>query len=240
MILSYILCIEIERFSMLTRYNSLSIVLQKGFMWLIITAFFCMLSFKYIDLPVLLWVQETMGRFLHISWFISNIGLKEWWIIIALIGITWGYIVIKIGKNEEDRIKGKNIRKNFLFMTSAMIFGALITQIFKTVIGRPRPELYLQEQMYYPEFFTMTNNLLSFPSGHASLVWGGALSLSYIYPRICKIAIIVATLVSLSRVAVSAHYLSDIVTGMYLGWFCTILIHYFFFGKNNELKNKSL
>lgn len=218
---------------------SLSTFLYKASIWLGIVALFCMLSFKYIDLPVLLWVQENIDSSLFIIQFISDIGLGIWWFIIALVGIIVGHVIVKRSPNKEECVNGEKIKKYFLFMLNALIFGGIFVQLLKSIIGRPRPRLYLEEQLYQPEPFSFfISGMNSFPSGHAQLIWVVAFVLGYIYPRIRGISIFVAILVSLSRVALSAHYLADIVAGMYLGWLNATLVYYFCLGKTKKLESK--
>jgi membrane-associated phospholipid phosphatase len=68
-------------------------------------------------------------------------------------------------------------------------------------------------------------NALCFPSGHASLAFATAMSLSILLPRWKWVFFAVATMTAIERVLENAHYLSDVVAGaglgMALGWIIT-------------------
>ena len=64
----------------------------------------------------------------------------------------------------------------------------------------------------------------SFPSGHATTICSLALALSLLYPRLRWIWIVIALLVSMSRVVIGAHYVSDVIMGAYVGIFTAFLL----------------
>jgi membrane-associated phospholipid phosphatase len=70
---------------------------------------------------------------------------------------------------------------------------------------------------------------LSFPSGHATLAFAAAAVLSYNYPRGKWLFIPIAAACAFSRVAMGAHFYSDVIFGSALGWtvawWITHLIH---------------
>jgi Membrane-associated phospholipid phosphatase len=84
--------------------------------------------------------------------------------------------------------------------------------------GRPSsefPSIYVGD---FTELY-MDPSLHSFPSGHAADVWTGATILFVVAKQISvKFSlIVVAILVSLSRVALGAHYPIDILVGSLIG-----------------------
>ncbi len=113
-------------------------------------------------------------------------------------------------------LKGKI--KHALFVFGTMSFGAIATYLTKILFMRPRPEFSM-----IPE----TGN--SFPSGHATI---GFLFISILYVIIkgkltCVQKILFLTLGSLSIVAISisrvylgVHYMTDVIGGCILGLWC--------------------
>jgi membrane-associated phospholipid phosphatase len=55
-----------------------------------------------------------------------------------------------------------------------------------------------------------------FPSGHAQSICSAMLSLAIIYPPLRPAFLAIAVLVSASRVVIGAHYLSDVMGGVWL------------------------
>jgi len=108
------------------------------------------------------------------------------------------------------------VRTLFLFSTIAI--SGIIANIIKPIIGRARPVLWLRDQIYGFEPFSLADAAWkSMPSGHATTVFALAFSLAALYPRGRIIWFLYAFLVALSRIFVSAHYLSDVLAGMVLG-----------------------
>lgn len=64
----------------------------------------------------------------------------------------------------------------------------------------------------------------SFPSSHAMNIFTGCILLSYSYRKIRVILLIIAILVSYSRIYVGVHYPFDVLAGVILGIFCAFII----------------
>ena len=56
----------------------------------------------------------------------------------------------------------------------------------------------------------------SFPSGHATTIWACGVALAILFPRWRLLWYALAILVSMSRVIIGAHYLSDVLAGAYV------------------------
>jgi undecaprenyl-diphosphatase len=57
----------------------------------------------------------------------------------------------------------------------------------------------------------------SFPAGHASTAFAGAVFLSFVVPRLAPLFVLLAALIGLSRVYVGVHYPTDVLAGALLG-----------------------
>jgi len=55
-----------------------------------------------------------------------------------------------------------------------------------------------------------------------------------LYRRFAVVFIPIAILIGVSRVAVTAHYPSDVVFGAFVGTFTALWVYKYFFIKNNE------
>ncbi len=94
----------------------------------------------------------------------------------------------------------------------AYILRTAVVEWLKLTTGRPRPR-QLPDATVFEGFGAGT----SFPSGHASFSFMMAMIISAWFPRWRWPAWIGAILVSLSRVAVHAHFLSDVIVGAVIG-----------------------
>ncbi|CAO0822632.1 hypothetical protein DFAR_310005 [Desulfarculales bacterium] len=96
-----------------------------------------------------------------------------------------------------------------------MAVSGVLVQIFKHLVGRPRPRLALSPNEYFGP--TFQSDLLSFPSGHAATSFALAAALSVFYPRLAWLFYVLAALVAAGRVVSDAHYVSDVLAGAVLG-----------------------
>lgn len=105
---------------------------------------------------------------------------------------------------------------------SALVFGAivipgLLVNAMKVILGRFRPHRLVEEQQWGFDPFTFGYSNSSFPSGHSSTIFGLAFALALLFPRWRGLWFAVAAVVGFSRVAVLAHYPSDVIAGGYIG-----------------------
>ncbi len=109
-------------------------------------------------------------------------------------------------------------KKNAFFFSITMLSSAILTQIIKLIVARPRPELSVVLKDSY-----------SFPSSHAVLSVVFFSLVIYLFKddirnKFTKIVFIITnilliTLVGFSRVYLNAHWLSDVLAGFALGLF---------------------
>lgn len=103
-------------------------------------------------------------------------------------------------------------------LITAVAGGALVNQVVKDIVARPRPHLFrgaLHASGY------------SFPSGHAMnamIVFGVCIQLSWIFTHrrevvrsVAFIALVLAALIGLSRIVFGVHYPTDVFGGFMLG-----------------------
>jgi undecaprenyl-diphosphatase len=83
----------------------------------------------------------------------------------------------------------------------------------KAAFDRERPPVRYPE----PDALVGVPQTGSFPSGHAATSFAGATILSFAFPRLAPIFLLLATAVGFSRVYVGVHYPLDIVGGAFLG-----------------------
>lgn len=99
------------------------------------------------------------------------------------------------------------------------LLATLLTRSMKALFAVDRPLVVLNEQIH-----TIGIDLhnFSFPSGHTTAIFltVGLYALACKHERITALLFSFALLVGLSRVAVGAHWLADVLAGAVFGWLC--------------------
>jgi undecaprenyl-diphosphatase len=98
--------------------------------------------------------------------------------------------------------------------------AALIVNIIKRAIGRPRPDMFADHGLFSFNPFTWNFDFESFPSGHATVNGALFMALSLLFPRFRWPLLVLGVCFALTRVFVGAHYPSDVAAGFGFGmWF---------------------
>lgn len=131
------------------------------------------------------------------------------------IGAPLTVLAFGIARHDKDlRIKSYEIGASFLLSTA-------ITTAIKVSVHRPRPFVS------YPDIITKKGRggSLSFPSGHTTVAFATATSLSLAFPKWYVIApsFAYAGAVAYSRMYLGMHYPSDVLGGIVVGVGASIL-----------------
>jgi undecaprenyl-diphosphatase len=113
-------------------------------------------------------------------------------------------------------------RVGVLLLVIAVAGGDIFNRVLKDAFARPRPELFMLETPFARPVSA------SFPSGHATASMVLYLVLAYLLARlggrgafrwlIIGVAIVLTTLIGLSRMYLGVHYPSDVVAGYVFGF----------------------
>lgn len=166
-----------------------------------------MISILFIDLPLATWIgknQKTWELFFFKMTSIAEIltGFPVSKYLPAII-----FIVLGIGFHIAQR--NITIALNCYFIGLTFFFTRIIAGVLKNVFLRIRPDAFLEGHDQVNTFFLDGGN--SFPSGHAAHFWGLFLPLAVIFPKYRILLLSVPVMISIARVAVNHHYLSDVL-----------------------------
>jgi membrane-associated phospholipid phosphatase len=165
-----------------------------------------------------LWVVDTFNEitdFGQSGWFLIPIGA---FIVLAAILTTQA-----AGRIGNLVIVSLIVRLEFVFLAIAL--PGLTVTIVKRLIGRVRPS-DLGPFAYMP--WSWQPAYASMPSGHATTACAAAIAIGAVWRHARVPMWIFAVVIALSRVVITAHYVSDVIAAAFVGAFGAILVRNWF------------
>ena len=140
------------------------------------------------------------------------------------------WAIIKIIQNKNKIIL--TISDISLFIFFNILLSGIAVQIFKHILGRPRPPLFHSNNLKILDIFNFDSRWHSFPSGHTATIFAFIFCLIFLFPKIKNILITIAIIIASTRVIVGAHFVSDVFGGALIAYITTILLRDNFFQKS--------
>lgn len=111
-----------------------------------------------------------------------------------------------------------------IFFASGINF--VIIEILKHVVKEPRPFITHPELLSH--VIGVPPSSYSFPSGHASAAFAGALVIGYFFKKWRVWVYLLATCIAISRPFLLVHYPTDVIAGAIIGLISGILAFFFY------------
>ncbi|MBP3397531.1 MAG: phosphatase PAP2 family protein [Alphaproteobacteria bacterium] len=111
-----------------------------------------------------------------------------------------------------------NTRTNNAFLIFCSVVSAgILVKVLKIFIGRARPIFF--EALDMTGFFPPSTDWVfnSMPSGHTTVTFAGLVMIGMLAPRFKPLTWTLAIIVGVSRVAIGAHWPSDVILGAFIG-----------------------
>lgn len=144
-------------------------------------------------------------------------------------------LVFCIKKSQESNFKFKNDRNKFslkvvlrdffvktrgsyaFLILCSVLSAGVVVKVLKVLIGRARPVFFeaLDITGFFPPSFDWAFN--SMPSGHTAVSFAGLVMIGMLSPRYRILTWGGAALIGFSRVAIGAHWPSDVIFGAFVG-----------------------
>ncbi|MBR6751940.1 MAG: phosphatase PAP2 family protein [Alphaproteobacteria bacterium] len=187
-----------------------------------------LLGIRWYDIPLYVYLQQY--NYVAWRWFANIFDAKVWLVVFGLATIVmylkktydlrndptthmhWFNIKF-LTRDAYAKLKNSNA---FLVFCSLVLSGVVV-EILKFVIGRARPIFFDEFGIvgFFPGTFEWAFN--SMPSGHTALSFAGLVMLGMLMPRFKVLTWGLAILIGLSRVAIGAHWPTDVILGAFVG-----------------------
>lgn len=199
-------------------------------------------------------IDIAVSKFFFDEGFYSS---AAWWATASRRAIVW-FLALSVGSavavSVFNRWTGRNLwdmhgrKACYLFLVLAIGAGLIVNVTLKDHFGRARPRDIAEfggTRQFTPAFVISHEcaRNCSFPSGEAAAAFFFlALATALRRKRALFLAgLLFATLVSLSRLAVGAHFFSDIVVSFFIMWILSdVLSHYMLAADSRHLYAQTL
>lgn len=120
-------------------------------------------------------------------------------------------------------ILGKeNVRLLGIKALFTLVVSHLLVQLLKNRVCRLRPKDALPDI----NTFNVALDYYSFPSGHTTAVFSIAAAVAFSIPLMAAVCFPVALIVAISRLYLGVHYPSDVLAGMGVAGFTSVIVEY--------------
>ena len=169
----------------------------------------------YVDRPVALYFRGANPQLVEVFRVITRLGISTYYLIGTAVLAAAMWLAGRLGEGRwAARLGAAAVVPLFVFLSIAV--SGLITDLLKFVFGRARPKLLFANETFGFDWWGTKADFWSFPSGHATTAVAIAAALYCLWPRFLPLYVAFATLVSLSRAVVGAHYVSDVIAATFI------------------------
>ena len=179
------------------------------------------LAMQFLDARSLTFVRTLPTGLVDTFNEITDFGQSGWFLVplAILIVLTAALATPAAGRVGSLVLASLAVRFGYLFFAIAV--PGLFVTIVKRLIGRVRPS-DVGPFAYMP--WSWRNEYASLPSGHSTTAFAAAVAIAALWPKARIPMLIYAAVIALSRVIITAHFVSDVVAAAFVGGFGAILV----------------
>jgi len=160
------------------------------------------------------------------AYFATNpYGINSFFKTVTLFGDSKYYLLISLLISIIFYKFSKRVSKVAIFIFGSVAVSGILINIIKVIVARYRPPMLISSNEYGFSWFDIGYMVNSFPSGHATTAFAFYGGLSLIFPKYKTLLLLFASLIAFSRVALSVHYLSDILIGSLIGYLSAYILY---------------
>jgi len=194
-----------------------------GIVVLVVVAL-CMAGIWFFDQSVFMLMRALDGFWARGLSQISNFKF-----IVSLSGILFfGTAVLRFWRRRAPNAIVRAVNITAMYVLTSVVLAGVITGVLKILIGRMRPIMWeaLGQTGFFPGMREWVFN--SMPSGHVTASVAAVAVIGLLFPRYKIYLWTVAALVAVSRVAIGAHWPSDVILGALIGVFAAVAVRSLF------------
>jgi membrane-associated phospholipid phosphatase len=153
---------------------------------------------------------------------------KDEYVLAALGGLLIAVAVIAPAFSGIRRSLWLGLGTRLQFLFCAVLVPSLISEVIKWSVGRGRPFVGGEGNVFHFSHFAGTPAYSSFPSGHATCAFALAFAVSALWPKARAVMLVYALVICATRLVLLAHHPSDVVAGALVGVIGAMFVRYWF------------
>ncbi len=170
----------------------------------------------WLDRSVALWFKAQGDASMDVFRTLSLPGDSVWYLVGGGIGAPLAFLLARRAVGPaRDSLLLLTSRLAFLFL--AVASTGLAADLVKILVGRARPRHLFSDELMALAPGALTSSWWSFPSGHATTIGAVAVVLALLLPRLAWVWAALALVVAVGRIGATAHFVSDVIAGLWLG-----------------------
>ena len=150
------------------------------------------------------------------------------YILWSLVAVLLAVAIISPLRRGAQRSRLLDFGARLQFLLLAVALPLLADELIKWIVGRGRPFVGGQDNVFDFVPFAGTEAYASFPSGHAITGFALAFAVAAVWPKARPAMAVYAVLIGASRVVLLAHHPSDVVAGALIGVAGAMSVRYWF------------
>ena len=167
-----------------------------------------------------LWIRDSFGQ-------VTEFGRAGWFLWpLAVVLTAMAALFDRSSRPIQLAIIAVSVRLQFVFLAIAV--PSLFVTIVKRLIGRARPDISESIDPAHFSLFALRHEFASFPSGHATTAVAAAVAIGTVWPRARTALWIYAISIMASRVALNAHYPTDVLAAAIVGAVGALMVRHHF------------
>ncbi|MBP1858719.1 phosphatase PAP2 family protein [Rhizobium herbae] len=201
-------------------------------LWLLLAAIILVAALLPFDGAISQRAQALPDGIVAFNRRITDFGTFSWMIYGSGSIVIVAYILNRVARSDGFSSRTKTAWRLALYFLVTIGSASALVHLFKFVIGRARPELFLDYGAHSLTPFANEWLFESFPSGHSAAVGSFFGAFAMLAPRLRILFALGALIIGITRVVVGAHYPSDVAAGLLLGLWIALMTAFIFARQN--------
>ena len=182
-----------------------------------------LLSFLVLDGPVATARDAISTVFSDLAARLTDLTTAPWILTVSGLTAVIGSTVSGSVPTWRGRYRALNVSLCALYVFTSVLVASSTVNVVKRLIGRARPDLFSAVGDFHFSFGRWTYDYASFPSGHSTTAGAVFMAFGLLFPRFRPLFVCLGIAFGFARIAVGAHYPSDVSAGLFYGaWIAVI------------------